>query len=648
MSVFKEITLCENEIENFKEKCSTLLNELEKKFGPDSKQSFEELINKENLPLHFIQNKQYLNISLLMMHMKCVMKSAKSKLLMPFQKLFNSPNDFQHSYLPSLPHDDDYEVFENFKKINKETLKFFECANGHLYAIGNCTQPAVTSKCPTCSNTIGGTNHQLAPGNKEAVGLMEKTQFGYFLPNATLRSDTPENIRNMGNLNTCILRLFLHSVLYLCAIEKKDLSNIMSSQVKFDDFFAEQIIKDINILSNCLHHSPDESILIVHFLLSQLQILKSKDFILDLNEKENRNRYETFICKEYFSKLIGNDYDNIIKQMTNVITDDVKNSGTDQIYRIAHDIVQPEEADDNFLNDKKYWSFRKQINIESMVSNFNSISDKNKKLNELKLLNDFILNMNELEGLKYLPSIAKMIILLHISFNRQVDRQYASSNKIEDILSQNSNFNDYTSKQIVRNGCESLLKVWKIIRHKINLKFDSKRMSKVDINNTILNQNDISKIPLSYLLPSTFKDGRFIYCIVFYLINLQNEFNQFFIKNSNESNDDPYSNEKINLNSVTQSNCISFSIDKDILQIVYMHSNYSLGASQDINIEYNFNKIQFTISKRFLEDKCLIDSNVNINFKFHLCINKIFYLFLRPFHWLNIQTILMIYLVLKH
>jgi len=648
LSVFKEITLCENEIENFKEKCSTLLNELEKKFGPDSKQSFEELINKENLPLHFIQNKQYLNISLLMMHMKCVMKSAKSKLLMPFQKLFNSPNDFQHSYLPSLPHDDDYEVFENFKKINKETLKFFECANGHLYAIGNCTQPAVTSKCPTCSNTIGGTNHQLAPGNKEAVGLMEKTQFGYFLPSATLRSDTPENIRNMGNLNTCILRLFLHSVLYLCAIEKKDLSNIMSSQVKFDDFFAEQIIKDINILSNCLHHSPDESILIVHFLLSQLQILKSKDFILDLNEKENRNRYETFICKEYFSKLIGNDYDNIIKQMTNVITDDVKNSGTDQIYRIAHDIVQPEEADDNFLNDKKYWSFRKQINIESMVSNFNSISDKNKKLNELKLLNDFILNMNELEGLKYLPSIAKMIILLHISFNRQVDRQYASSNKIEDILSQNSNFNDYTSKQIVRNGCESLLKVWKIIRHKINLKFDSKRMSKVDINNTVLNQNDISKIPLSYLLPSTFKDGRFIYCIVFYLINLQNEFNQFFIKNSNESNDDPYSNEKINLNSVTQSNCISFSIDKDILQIVYMHSNYSLGASQDINIEYNFNKIQFTISKRFLEDKCLIDSNVNINFKFHLCINKIFYLFLRPFHWLNIQTILMIYLVLKH
>jgi hypothetical protein len=135
--------------------------------------------------------------------------------------------------------------------------------------------------------------------------------------------------------------------------------------------------------------------------------------------------------------------------------------------------------------------------------------------------------MNELEGLKYLPSIAKMINLLHIGFNRQVDRQFAYSNKIEDILSQNSNFNDLTSKQTIRIGCESLLKVWKLVKHKINSKFDSKRISKLDINNAILNQNDIAKIPLSYLLPSTFKDGRFIYCIVFYLVNLQNEFNQY-------------------------------------------------------------------------------------------------------------------------
>jgi hypothetical protein len=69
--------------------------------------------------------------------------------------------------LPSLPHDDDYELFQEFKKLNKEAAKFYKCSNGHLYTIGNCTEPAVTGKCPTC----GGRDHQrnsshLCPGHR--------------------------------------------------------------------------------------------------------------------------------------------------------------------------------------------------------------------------------------------------------------------------------------------------------------------------------------------------------------------------------------------------------------------------------------------------------------------------------------------------
>ena len=70
------------------------------------------------------------------------------------------------------------------------------------------------------------------------------------------------------------------------------------------------------------------------------------------------------------------------------------------------------------------------------------------------------------------------------------------------------------------------------------------------------------------------------------------------------------SNDKIEIEALNSTNCIGFTINKDILQIVYMHSNYSLGIEQEIDIEYNFAKIQFTISKRFLEDKMLIETNV--------------------------------------
>ncbi len=62
MAIFKEITLCRNEIENYGEKCEELLKALETKFGVSKKTHFENLIEKKNLPAHFIQNENYLNI----------------------------------------------------------------------------------------------------------------------------------------------------------------------------------------------------------------------------------------------------------------------------------------------------------------------------------------------------------------------------------------------------------------------------------------------------------------------------------------------------------------------------------------------------------------------------------------------------------
>ena len=613
MAIFKEITLCRNEIENYGEKCEELLKALETKFGTANKCHFEDLIEKKNLPTHFIHNPNRLNICLLVMHINLVIQSTSLKILKPFAELLNKPSAFKTAYLPSLPHDDDFELFQEYKKLNTEKAKFYKCSNGHLYLIGDCTQPAYAGKCPTCGDTIGGTGHSLAPGNTELAGdLAEKIQHGYCLP--AKRSDQPESIRNMGILNTNIVRLILHSVLYLSSIRGDDIKELISPEIKYknaSDFFSEQILKDVEILSKCLQHSPEESLLVVHHLLSQLVIFKPKTENYNLDTQKNRNNYEKAICDELFAKVIGNDSDKIIKQMTTVINEDVLTAGTDQVYRIAHDMVSISAADEtssiDFLNDKKYWSFRKQINVESMVKNFNACPEKP----ELKLLNEFIARMHELEALKHLPAIAKMITLMHVTFNRQIDRQYAYSTRMSEFLNQKANilFKDYDSKEAIKTGCISLLKVWQIIRPTINSKFSSQRASKLDVNNAVLDQADFEKIPLSYLLPSTFKDGRYIYCVVFYLIHLQNEFIEFFLK-SRDNKLDIDKVEKVELNALSPANCVSLTVDKDILQIVFMHSNYSLGIQQDINIEYNFNKIQFTVTKRFLEEKCLIESNV--------------------------------------
>lgn len=48
-------------------------------------------------------------------------------------------------------------------------INFF--TTGHYYGIGDCGQAMVTSKCPECGETIGGTSHILVGTSQAAEEL---------------------------------------------------------------------------------------------------------------------------------------------------------------------------------------------------------------------------------------------------------------------------------------------------------------------------------------------------------------------------------------------------------------------------------------------------------------------------------------------
>ena len=315
-------------------------------------------------------------------------------------------------------------------------------------------------------------------------------------------------------------------------------------------------------------------------------------------------------CKDLIAHLIGNNAEKIIKKITHLITEDSKSAGSSQLFRIAFDISTPEAGDGekktNFLNDKKYWSFRRQLTVENMITCFNTSNDK--KTDKFKLLNEFFTKLNELQSLSYLPDICKMLSLLYLTFNRQVDREYAKSIKIGDLIEGNELFSEYGAKKIIQTGCEAFLKAWCQLSQTLSNKFDRKISQRLDFKNPILIEQDYKLLPLSYLLPSTFNDGRYIYSLLFFMINSQNEFMEFYQKTqANQAHIEP-----IELSALTASNCISFTIEKDLLQIVYMSSNYSYESNSEINLQYDFNKIQLIVIKKFLEEKCLIQLNVSI------------------------------------
>ena len=136
-----------------------------------------------------------------------------------------NPSLIKSYFLPTMPQS----VFFDVKNIVSTWInssyntppKPYKCPNGHVYFIGDCTQPYSSGICPQCKQTIGGVSHgKLQPGNV-AGGLDESSQAGYLLGSPSNRplASVPE--RNCSRLVVCVIRMFLHATL-LHACENGD------------------------------------------------------------------------------------------------------------------------------------------------------------------------------------------------------------------------------------------------------------------------------------------------------------------------------------------------------------------------------------------------------------------------------------------
>ena len=57
------------------------------------------------------------------------------------------------------------------KTLNLGRGHWYQCPNGHVYAIGDCGGAVSTSRCNECGATIGGTRHRLQDDNRHATQM---------------------------------------------------------------------------------------------------------------------------------------------------------------------------------------------------------------------------------------------------------------------------------------------------------------------------------------------------------------------------------------------------------------------------------------------------------------------------------------------
>ena len=134
--------------------------------------------------------------------------------------LLADPASLQKKLIPSMA---DSELAQLLMAASLDRdVGVYQCPNGHVYTIGNCTRPWVLGVCKEvgCGATIGGEGHREAAGNK-MLGtahsmIAEVTNPGYMF-DVCSSGETGYEIPRLGRLTTTVLRFVIHSIMGMSA-----------------------------------------------------------------------------------------------------------------------------------------------------------------------------------------------------------------------------------------------------------------------------------------------------------------------------------------------------------------------------------------------------------------------------------------------
>lgn len=244
------------------------------------------------------------------------------------------------------------------------------------------------------------------------------------------------------------------------------------------------------------------------------QLSKTNELIFKeykLIQKEERNQLEIDFCNFINQNIIKNETtDKIIQDLTEHLKKEAQNSNSSNLFRIAYELIDLPDLGShmenlNFLNKKEFWLFRKQITFTTMVNSFRSF-ENNQNRDQFKLLREFISKAEQLETLRYLPSIYKMAHLFHLNFTRQIDYQTSCSLKLEEYA---TNYPEFF--ETVQEGCVNFLKAWKVLGNQIRMNSNRKSVKSLESARLLksLNLNNFQELPIGYFLANSSNEGFF-------------------------------------------------------------------------------------------------------------------------------------------
>ncbi|NXS37956.1 RN213 ligase, partial [Pomatostomus ruficeps] len=470
-----------------------------------------------------------------------------------------------------------------------------ECPNGHPCTVGECGLPMETSRCPDCLVPIGGVDHKPLKGFGHSRTHQDRTQTGHILGDVQHRRAAGVSDRSVSPAAFVLLRLLTHLSMLLGASRDPQYLERMIKPAVHDvvNFLQRHIEEDLAQLTRILGKSVDDTVNIVHLVLSSLlqaplqepdQGLVQFDGVL--STKEKRNKWEEIVANTIIVPELK-DLDKKLLQLNRQIQEDERISSNPIVKIVYGDPAAflSQLPGDSHIHHSKMWSCRKRVSVENLG---HVVQQKNAK-DTVPLLWKFLQKETELRLVKFLPEI--------LALQRDLVRQFQNTAEIKHC----------SIREFLREPPSGVMRDLLERRVNVFLSVWNKLRSSLDTNGEIKLPKGYCDAELSLdsrlevLLPRRQGLGLCSTALASYLIGLHNDVVHAVNKHIEE--DDRY---LISPSEVAELHLISYELERDLIPLILSNCQYSMEKGGETLQDFDLERIQQQVISKFLQGKPLI------------------------------------------
>uniref|UniRef100_A0A8C3XRT9 RING-type E3 ubiquitin transferase n=1 Tax=Chelydra serpentina TaxID=8475 RepID=A0A8C3XRT9_CHESE len=540
-------------------------------------------------PQHFSPSGALIEI---VVHAAALLLCGQNRVLEPLRSLAFSPATMQRSFLPTMPEDLTFQAM----------LLLCICLGlinlCHFFSLCQCGRPMEQSRCVDCNAPIGGLQHIPVRGFQGVQNFTDRTQTGHVLGDPRNREATVASEREMSPVVFIVIRVLTHLAMLLGATkDPQSLRGIIKPPVQDPVGFLQlHIEKDLEQLTQTLGKSADETINVVHLILCSLlkephQHPNQFRFDAALSTKEHRNEWErivasTGLCFRHWVFLMQ-DLDKILTKLNRQISEDERICSNPVAKIVYGDPVTflSQLPKDSTMHCSRMWSCRKRISVEYLG---HVVQQKDGK-DIVPILWKFLQKEAELRLVKFLPELLALQRDLVKRFQNITDVEHRT---IRDFVSK---FHSDEMRNLWQTRVNTFLSVWNKLRRSLDTNGEIKLPTGYcDADLTLDSEFET-------LLPRRRGLGLCSTALVSYLISLHNDFIYTVEKHTAETNS--YS---VSPSEVADLHVISYEVERDLVPLILSNCQYSVEKGRETLQEFNLEKIQQQVTRRFLQGKPLI------------------------------------------